>query len=116
MNITNNILELNYQEWKKTINQLLLYKHFKEQAEKANQDIKLKMSYYNDIYIKTSKEIEEYSQLLDQLFINSTSIYKKIQENINNQTLLEQLYSYKNIDLSKQSYERWLKTGEKIKI
>lgn len=116
MDITNNILDLNYQSWKRTINQLLLYKHFKEQAEKKNEEIKAKMAPYNEMTQKTAKQIEEYTELLNQLFENSTSIYKNVQENINNQQLLEELYSNKNLDLSLESYNRWMKTGEKIKI
>lgn len=116
MEFTNNILNLDYNSWKRTINQMLLYKHFRELAEVANEEVKKKMADYNDIIEKTPEEIEEYSALLDQLFENSTGIYKKVQENLENQALLEELYSKKNIDVSEESYKRWMKTGEKIKI
>lgn len=116
MDITNNILDLNYQSWKRTINQILLYKHFKEQAEKKNEEIKAKMAPFQETTRKTPEEIEEYTKLLNQLFESSTSIYKNVQKNIDNQQLLEELYSNKNLDLSLESYNRWMKTGEKIKI
>ena len=116
MDFLNNALNINYQSWKRTINQMLLYKHFKEEAEKKNEDITAKMAPFNEITNKTPQQIEEYSKLLDQLFENSTGIYKKVQENLENQELLEELYSNKNIDVSEASYKRWLETGEKIKI
>lgn len=116
MDITNSVLKLDYQSWKKTINQMLLYKYFKEEAEKKNEEIKARMVPYNEISRKTAKQIEEYTELLNQLFDNSTSIYKKVQENINNQELLNELYSNKNINLTIENYNRWLETGEKIKI
>ncbi len=116
MDFLNNALNVNYQSWKRTINQMLLYKHFKEEAEQKNENIKVKMEHFNEIINKTPQQIEEYSKLLDQLFENSTSIYKKVQENLENQELLEELYSNKNIDVSEASYKRWMKTGEKIKI
>ena len=116
MDFLNNALNINYQSWKRTINQMLLYKHFKEEAEQKNEVIKAKMDPLNEIIEKTPQQIEEYSKLLDQLFENSTNIYKKVQENLENQELLEELYSNKNIDVSEASYKRWLETGEKIKI
>lgn len=116
MDFLNNALNINYQSWKRTINQMLLYKHFKEEAEQKNEDIKAKMAPFNEITNKTPQQIEEYSKLLDQLFENSTNIYKKVQENLENQELLEELYSNKNIDVSEASYKRWLETGEKIKL
>lgn len=116
MEFTNNVLNLDYNSWKRTINQMILYKYFKEQAEQANEKVKIKMSAYTEIVEKTPQQIEDYSKLLDQLFENSTGIYKKVQENIDNQELLEELYSKKNIDVSEESYKRWMKTGEKIKI
>lgn len=116
MEFTNSVSDLDYQGWKRTINQMILYKHFKELAEEANEKVKQKMLVYNEITNKTPQQIEEYMKLLDQLFENSTSIYKKVQENIDNQELLEELYSKKNVDISEESYKRWMKTGEKIKI
>ena len=116
MEFINSTLDFNYQSWKKTINQMILYKYFREKAEEANENIKAKMAPFNEVTEKTPEQIEEYSKLLDQLFENSTGIYKKVQENLENQTLLEELYSKKNVDVSEESYKRWMKTGEKIKI
>lgn len=116
MEFINSVLNLDYQGWKKTINQILLYKYFKEKAEEENEKVKQKMATYNEITNKTPEQIEEYIKLLDQLFENSTNIYKKVQENLENQELLEELYSNKNIDVSEASYKRWLETGEKIKL
>lgn len=116
MDIINNIAKLDYQAWKKGLNQFILYNYFKDEVEQKNKKILERINEYNKIEEKTEQQNEDYLKLVNQAIQNSSSIYKKVQENIDNQELLNEIYSKKNIDLSKTSYERWLKTGQKIKI
>lgn len=116
MDIINNIAKLDYQAWKKGLNQYILYKYFMEQAQELNKKIYQRIDEYNKMEEKTEQQSEEYLKLVNQAIQNSFNIHKKVQENIDNQELLSEIYSKKNIDLSKASYDRWLKTGEKITI
>ena len=116
MDIINNVSDLNYQNWKKTIDQIILYKHFKKEVEETNLNIQKKMTQYQNIKNKTKQQNREYIELLNQIVFNCSSIYQKVEENLTNKQLLNQIYEQKNIDVSEEGYKRWLETGEKIKI
>lgn len=112
-----NIANINYQKWKETINRFLLYDYFKSQVQKDNLVIKEKMDALEVKKDKmTKEEVEEYQKLIEELFTNGASISGKVDQNENNYELLNKIYQEKNIDVSVNSYERWIKTGEKIKI
>ena len=65
---------------------------------------------------KTKEQSQQYLRLLNQLVHNASMIYKNVQEHRDNQELIEHICEVKNIDLSYESYKRWLETGEKIKL
>lgn len=54
--------------------------------------------------------------LLNLLVHNSSLIYEKVEENLDNQELINSICEVKHIDLSEEGYKRWLETGEKIKL
>lgn len=116
MNILNNVADLNYQNWKLSINQFLLYNHFREIVKEENAKLTSQMKTYEESKEHTEEESKNYMELLNQLVFNSSSLYQKVEDNINNQELLNQIYEQKNIDVSEEGYKRWLETGEKIKI
>lgn len=116
-NIEISSVNINYQKWKETINHFLLYDYFKKQVQKDNLVIKEKMKVLEAKKDKMSKEeVDQYQKLVEELFYNGTSISGKMEQNKDNMELLNKIYQEKNIDVSVNSYERWIKTGEKIKI
>lgn len=116
MDFLSNVSDLNYDNWKRSINQFLLYKHFKDKAVEENNSIIVKMKKYEEIKDKTEQQKKEYMELLNQLVFNSSSLYQQVEKNLNNNDLLNQLYEEKNIDVSEAAYKRWIQTGDKIKI
>lgn len=116
MKFITNALDINYQNWKREIIQLLLYKHFRDQAVIKTKDIKEKMEIIENTVQKTAQQTTEYMEHLDQLIKNCSNVYNSVKENLDNQELIDDICSQKNIDLSLESYKRWLETGEKIKI
>lgn len=53
MDFLSNVSDLNYENWKRSINQFLLYKHFKDQVINENKPLIEKMKKYEEVKEKT---------------------------------------------------------------
>ena len=116
MDTIHNIANLNYQNWKRSVCEYLLYHYFREESLSNSKSIIQAMEKYEKKETKTVEDANEYMSLLNQLVHNSALIYEKVQENLENEELIESICEVKHIDLSEAAYKRWLETGEKIKL
>lgn len=103
-----------YQNWKNVINNVLIYKHTKQQLQEQNKNLRQKIIQIQKSPNRDQETQKEYLNLIKQLFSNYKQINEKIAENLKNKQLLEQLYKEHNIKINYDQFEKWIKEGKKI--
>lgn len=111
------IQKTGYDVWKENIDKVLLYKYFQKQILLNTQNLQNQIKdLQNKCKESTIQDKQNYMGLLSSYFSSFINIEDKMNENLNNIELLEQLYKENNIDTSYASFLKWIRKENQMKL
>lgn len=112
-----NFQKTGYDVWKENIDKVLLYKYFQKQILLNTQNLQNQIKdLQNKCKESTIQDKQNYMGLLSSYFSSFINIEDKMNENLNNIELLEQLYKENNIDTSYASFLKWIRKENQMKL